>query len=42
MAVLQRIKAAGTDFFVDYEDDLLLASGIGNMHGRAWEASLAV
>jgi hypothetical protein len=41
MAVLQRIKAAGADFFVDYEDDLLLASGIGNLHGRAWEAPLS-
>lgn len=40
MAVLQRIKEAGGDFFAEHEDDLLLASGIGNLHGLSWEAPL--
>lgn len=41
MAVLRRIKEAKTDFFADYEDDILMASGIGNMFGIGWEAPLS-
>ena len=40
MIVLRRIKEAGGDFFAEHEDDLLLASGIGNLHGLSWEAPL--
>lgn len=41
MAVLQRIKASHSDFFADYEEKLLWASGVGNLYGLAWSASLA-
>jgi hypothetical protein len=40
MIVLRRIKEAGTDFFADYEDELLIASNIGNLYGIAWSAPL--
>ncbi len=40
MIVLRRIKEAGTDFFADYDDAVLIASGVGNMYGIAWEAPL--
>ena len=40
MAVLRLIKETGGDFFADYEDELLMASGVGNMYGLAWSAPL--
>lgn len=40
MAVLRRIKEYGSDYFADNEDDLLMASSVGNMYGMAWSAPL--
>lgn len=40
MRVLRRIKEAGTTFFAEFEDDLLMASGVGNLYGLAWSAPL--
>ena len=40
MAVLQRVKAAGTDVFADYGEMLLLASGIGPLYRTDWIVTL--
>jgi hypothetical protein len=40
MTVLRRMKEAGTDFFADYDDEILIASGVGALHGVDWEMPL--
>jgi hypothetical protein len=36
MVVLYRMKDARTTFFADWEDELLIASGIGSLYGLPW------
>ena len=36
MVVLHRMKDARTLFFADWEDELLIASGIGSLYGSPW------
>jgi hypothetical protein len=40
MVVFNRIKDAGTHFFVYYDDEALAASGIGNLYGISWKTNL--
>jgi len=39
--VLTRIQDMHTDFFAEYEDDIVYCSGMGTLHGYVWEADLS-
>jgi len=40
MTFLQALKTERTDFFADYEAELLMCSGVGSLHGLVWTYDL--